>query len=317
MRRGKKLAAAIMILLGMSVLTSALAEQIYKSVDAQGNVVYSDQPSSGAQQITPPPISITPTPTVAPLPPINTSTQDTQSTSIVKVYTQLDILSPLNDQTIWDNNGNINVSVALAPKLAAGDQLQVIVDGKVLAESNTTTNFTLNSLERGTHVLQVQIINNKKQVVKVSNVVTFYLHKAIAACNSPLQTCLHGDCQIEMAYLADHIVCQQIFMDKLEQAENRYQTCKENDCPQLIVLKQEIDQDKVKIQKEIQIGMTLLENNLEQCKATNCSQLAELKTKYFVAEANIIKFKIHQCERTHCKEKQELKNKYEAAKKQA
>lgn len=316
MRKRNGFILAIITLLSVVFFSVAHADPIYKSVDAQGNVVFSDQPSSNAQQVTLPPISIAPAPTVVPLTPVTTTSTSPSADNPVLVYKQLDLLSPLNDQTIWDNNGIVNVSVALSPNLGSGDMLQVILDGKVVASSNSTTNFTLNGLDRGTHVMQVQIINSKKKVVKVSNVVTFYIHKAIAACNTPLKVCMKGNCQQELTYLGGHPICQQIFVDKVLLAESRYQTCKENACPQLAELKAKYETLKKSLVNKIQQDMAVLADNIEQCKAKNCSELGDLQKKYYIAEASILDFKLNQCERTHCKEKQELKNKYEAAKKQ-
>lgn len=306
---------AIITLIGISLMSIAYAEQIYKSVDAQGNVVYSDQPSPNAQPVNPAPISIAPTPNETPLAPV-TSTSAPPPGDEVKVYTQLDLISPLNDQTIWDNNGTVNVSIAMSPKLGPGDAIQLVLDGKVVATSNSTTNFTLTGIDRGTHVLQAQIINSKKKTVKTSNVVTFYLHKAIAACNNPLQMCDKGNCQEELSYLADHANCQQIFMDKLAQAEDKYENCKANNCPKLAELKQKYDNTREKIQQQIQAAMLILEDKIEQCKETNCSELGDLRKKYFIAQANIYQFKINQCKRTNCTNINTLKTAYQQAKEQ-
>lgn len=170
---------SIVALIFLVVLTSASAAgQIYKSIDAQGNVSYSDQPSPGAQPVQLAPISITPVPAT---PAGNPAPMQTAPVTDAKpvVYLQLQIISPINDQTVWDNNGQVTVSVSVMPALASTDTMQMIVDGKIAAESNSAANFNLTHLDRGTHVIQAQIVRNKKQIVKVSNSVTFYLHKAM------------------------------------------------------------------------------------------------------------------------------------------
>jgi hypothetical protein len=168
------------IVISLLLLTVATASaQIYKSVDAQGNVSYSDQPSPGAQPIQLEPLSITPEP-VTTAPPTITPIQTAPiTTDKPVVYQQLQIISPTNDQTIWNNNGQVTVSVSVMPALAGNDSIQLVVDGKITAESTSATNFNLDQLDRGTHVIQAQIVRNKKQIVKVSNSVTFYIHKAM------------------------------------------------------------------------------------------------------------------------------------------
>lgn len=154
-------------------LTSALANTAYKIVNVQGAVSFSDTLSPGAKEL-----NLTP---VAVAPPANMTTNTLASEPEQKIaisYQKLSILAPLNDETIWDNNGNFTVHVDIQPSLQPGDNLQLIVDGKIVAQSANDINFNITGIDRGTHILQTQVINsNARQPIKVSDSVTVYVHK--------------------------------------------------------------------------------------------------------------------------------------------
>lgn len=255
---------------------------IYQSVDAQGNVVYSDQPSAHAQTVnlpqnTPPTIPTAPPPSQN-APTLLNALPTTQPNDVT-VYKTLSITSPVNEQTIWDNSGNVSISVNVEPALAANDTIELMLDGQVFASSQSNASFSITGVDRGTHVLQVRIVNKDQKVVKVSNVITIYLHKAIAACNSPLTACPNGQCQKEIAYLGANPICQQNFVAKLVEVYQAYQSCR-GSCARKV----DIDNQYLSIKgvwiPQIQIAILNLSSKLEACRATSCSQLSQLQRRY-------------------------------------
>jgi hypothetical protein len=174
----------------MSWCGVASAEAIYKSVDAKGNVVYSDKPTANAQPVTLTPISIVSPPPATAVPVDATMPK---KPVISASYKQLDIVSPQNDATIWDNNGNFSVQISMEPALVAGDTLQIMLDGKVVASSSSSTSFNITGIDRGTHIVQAQIINAQQAVVKTSQSITIFLHRTIA---SQQNRCPSGHCPV-------------------------------------------------------------------------------------------------------------------------
>ena len=166
----------------LACFLEAQGETVYKTVNTDGSVNYSDQSSSGASPLVLPPLSVMPS---------TANSQNTQTpvtTPAVEktvLYQQLDILSPHNQETIWNNSGEVSITLQISPNITPPDLLQLMIDGKVMGSSKESTAFVLKGLDRGTHLLQAQIINQHKKIVKVSPVVVFYIHKAIAAFTSP------------------------------------------------------------------------------------------------------------------------------------
>ena len=161
----------------LACFSEAQGETVYKTVNTDGSVHYSDQSSSGASPLILPALSVVPSTAVS---------QDTQtpvtSPAIEKAvsYQQLEILSPHNEETIWNNSGEVSITLRISPNITPPDILQLLIDGKVMGSSKESTAFVLGGLDRGTHLVQAQIINQHKKIVKVSPVVVFYIHKAIA-----------------------------------------------------------------------------------------------------------------------------------------
>ena len=146
---------------------------VYKWVDADGTVHFSDTPREGAEQVhVPPPQTYTP----APLPPITPRPE--APTAPAADYTRFDMTSPSDDQTLRDNTGAVNVSFAVDPplKVQQGHRLVVLLDGEAQSPVQGTS-LTLQNVERGTHSLQGRILDDRGQVLASSKTIKIHLHR--------------------------------------------------------------------------------------------------------------------------------------------
>lgn len=164
----------IFILLLSLVPTLLSAGVVYKYLDKNGNVVYTDQPRPGAERVDlPEPSTYTP----PKLPPI-TPTVDKAKDEAGAAYKSLTISSPKNDETIWDNTGNVTVVYSLEPKLKSksGHRMVVLVDGQAL-DPLKDTKVQLENVERGTHNLQARIIDADGDLLIESGQTAVHLHR--------------------------------------------------------------------------------------------------------------------------------------------
>jgi hypothetical protein len=92
------------------------------------------------------------------------------------------IVSPRNEETIHDNTGRVAVTVAIrnGDSLAAGGAIRVLLNGRPFGPDQRTSSFALEDVERGEHVLQVQLTNAAGAVVATSESVKFYMWQASA-----------------------------------------------------------------------------------------------------------------------------------------
>ncbi|MFT7243031.1 MAG: hypothetical protein ACI82A_000373 [Candidatus Azotimanducaceae bacterium] len=152
--------------------TSAASAQstVFKSRDAQGNTVFSDQASDEAEEIViEAPQTFKAQPPSRPLKPAKPET-------VVKLgpaYKSLRIVSPEHDIAVRDNAGNLIVKFALDPALQANHSLQLIVDGELHSEKKSAGPISLTNLDRGTHELQAQIVEDDSgEILQSSNPVS-------------------------------------------------------------------------------------------------------------------------------------------------
>lgn len=165
--------------LGLFCLVSGLADQsIYKQVDPKGNVTFSDKPQQGAGLI-----ELKALPTYQPSQKANTVSatnldQPPVVPSLEIPYQRIQILKPTNEETIWDNEGNLTVKVAVYPSLRAEDTLVLLLDGKPIKKLTGTTQVELQGIDRGTHTLSAVLQGQGGESLQSSPTITIFLHKA-------------------------------------------------------------------------------------------------------------------------------------------
>ena len=161
----------IKLIIILALLTPpVLAETIYKSVDAHGNVVFTDKPLADAEKI-----EIKKAQTIS-IPERKTIGSNFNKADKPLSYRVLEIVNLQNDQTIIGTQGNFSVAVKLEPALAEQHELVLFMDGK---ESHSTkgSSFTLNNVDRGTHSLQVAVRNQKNKISKRSELVNVHIRR--------------------------------------------------------------------------------------------------------------------------------------------
>lgn len=154
------------------LLINPLQAEIYKWIDQNGSVHFSDKPRPGAETVTLPPTqTYSPPKTTAPLPPEPEIPRQTRA-----AYTKIMIVQPQNQETIRSNQGLLSVITRVEPELNEGDKLQLIYDGSPVGEPQTEPAFTLKQIYRGSHTLQLQILNETGKVVGSSDTITIFMH---------------------------------------------------------------------------------------------------------------------------------------------
>lgn len=175
-----KMITKLFITLALTMLSNAVFATIYEQTNANGTITYSDIPlNATAKQID---ISHENkiTSAIPPTTPVTKNINPASSpliTSANKPYTQFEIVSP-KDQATLQNQVTIPVTLAIKPDLQPGDKIQIYLDGKAKGTASTGTQFQLNEVDRGTHQLSATIINSNQQIIKQTNTITIYNHRA-------------------------------------------------------------------------------------------------------------------------------------------
>ena len=153
------------------VLPALLQAQVYRHVDAAGNVTFSDQPREGAERI-----ELDEMPTYQP----RRTPERPRSAAPVETeprYDAIRVLSPGDEEVVRDNQGRVTVRVGSEPGLADGHRYRLLLDGEAVA-SGRDSSFQLEDIHRGEYSLRVEIIRGDDQVIARSEPSTFYMLQA-------------------------------------------------------------------------------------------------------------------------------------------
>jgi hypothetical protein len=151
---------------------------IYKWVDADGVVHYSDQASPGAEKIVTAGGSSSPASSGARNPPGATA-QPTQRSAGGLNYAEFSITSPASEQTFFGDDV-VAVHLNLNPALRPNQTITWHLNGKQLDFPPNAVSFALPRLDRGTYALAATITDQQTSESETSNSVTFFVRQPSA-----------------------------------------------------------------------------------------------------------------------------------------
>jgi hypothetical protein len=166
--------------LGLSLLAAfaVQAAVVYKWVDADGVVHFSDQPYPGAEKI----YTSSPSAAAAGSAPSSAagSRQAPKGAAASGLgFSELSIASPVNDQTFFGDDV-IAVHLNLAPGLKPSQSITWHLNGKQLEFPPDATSFPMPHLDRGAYTLAATITDQETSESQSSNSVTFYVRQPSA-----------------------------------------------------------------------------------------------------------------------------------------
>lgn len=88
------------------------------------------------------------------------------------------IVSPKEDMAIRSNNGTLVINVTIKPEKKSNQLLQLLLDGLVFGKSQTSTTIRALNVDRGTHQLQVQLLDSEGKVLTKTQIVTVHVQRA-------------------------------------------------------------------------------------------------------------------------------------------
>jgi len=169
----RSLAYIALLLLTLLVLPAVLGDTLYKWVDEQGNVHYSDKPHPGATKVHLPHAQTFTAPETA-APGTTQEGGNTQPQPQQPPYTTFLIASPGADETL-SNVQNVTVTVDLEPGLQKGDKVTITMDGQ--SQGPGTALSATFDVDRGEHSASATLIEANGQILNAPSV-TFYVQKA-------------------------------------------------------------------------------------------------------------------------------------------
>lgn len=148
------------------MLCASLAQaEIYKTYDKNGNVVFTDVPSSDAQQVENKPIATVP---ALPRSVIEAKTKpltDKKASTVPSDY-QISITGLTDQATLRKESDAMSASIQLKPALHKDHYFVVLLDGQSIGKDIFAPTIDPKKLERGQHRLEVQVMNKQRNILQ-------------------------------------------------------------------------------------------------------------------------------------------------------
>jgi hypothetical protein len=164
-----------LILLSALSGSAAVAAPAWTWVDANGTVHFSDRPVPGARQVELAGAqgfgSQNPTPVLR-------GSTDGSPASPASQYQTIEIVRPAEQETLWNIGASLPVEVRIQPALQPGHRYDLVFDGQRRNLNTVAASVTLPDVFRGTHTLQVVIIDSAGAELQRSSPRTFFVQQA-------------------------------------------------------------------------------------------------------------------------------------------
>ena len=158
-----------------------LMAQVYKTVDENGNVTYTDQPpADGSKPIKLRPISVIEAPTYEKAPEADEESATGEESKEMSLntlrmnYKDFSIIAPQPEESIWNPEEFISVAWRVGSQLQPGMTVTVSVDGRLYAKT-TEQVVQVNLRDRGEHKVTAELKDSKNRLVATAGPVIFYI----------------------------------------------------------------------------------------------------------------------------------------------
>ena len=165
--------------------------QVFTYVDPQGNRVFTDQPKPG--NATRVPLVKSNRMAANPTSAAPSSAEDSPEVKAPFHYDLVRILVPEPDATIRSNAGEIIVSVTSEPGLQRGHRYRLLLDGQPTAEPGLSPVFPLSNIDRGSHTLSVEILDEQGRIVERTASQPFHMQRTSLAQKRKIKPCTLDD----------------------------------------------------------------------------------------------------------------------------
>lgn len=175
--------AMLALAVGLTFSLAAQAQTIYRTTDAQGNVVFTDNPDRGGEEVELAPVTVVPaTGEVrigAEAPSLEGDEAAASPGQPFMPYDSFSIVSPNHEQAFpVGAAGNIPVDLGIEPALREDHRVRLLVDGQVSQSAMHTDAFMVPNMNPGEHVLQAELLDAAGEVRHRTSPVTIYVLRA-------------------------------------------------------------------------------------------------------------------------------------------
>lgn len=176
---GQRLSMAATLAVMLMAAPWSYAE-VYKVVDADGNVIYTDQPPDSAAK----PEKLRELSIISPQVParagqpiefgVEPEAKEVPIRDLRRAHQGFRIVSPQPEEALWGTGNSATVSWTSSAPLNAGMGVALFVDG-VAQEPTNAPVTVLTSLDRGEHKVYAELWDDSGRKIATTPIVTFYI----------------------------------------------------------------------------------------------------------------------------------------------
>lgn len=173
---------SVLVSLVFFALSAAVvsAANIYKVVDKDGNVTYTDQrPADGSEPVKLPPLSVVETekPAVAPATAGAEATAEEEkpltARELRNMYRDFRIIQPQNEETFWGTANTVVVSWGSSEPVNDDMRVKLFVNGQ--SQDVPAAGSVSLTLERGEHKVYAELRDAGNRRIMTTDIVTFFV----------------------------------------------------------------------------------------------------------------------------------------------
>ncbi|SET36241.1 MULTISPECIES: DUF4124 domain-containing protein [Marinobacter] len=148
--------------------------EVYRQVDKDGNVTFTDDPQGKAERL-----DVKPVTTITMPKPETVRKQMKEDDGEIgdqDAYDSVTFLAPNDDEAFHSGSGNVQFQVASDPALRRGHRFEITLDGQPVGQTSSGT-VSVSNVFRGTHKAGVNVINAEGERVFTGDSITFTIHR--------------------------------------------------------------------------------------------------------------------------------------------
>ena len=149
--------------------------QAYKWTDENGVVHYSDRPQPGAEEVLLPQSETRGRSTEPNVSRRADPEDEREEREAPFSYQSFEVANPGPEETLWNIEGVLSVSLDLQPGLQPGHQIRVYFDGQPRMVNGTS--FQIQEVWRGEHNIQAEVLDERGQLMIRSQTNRFYVQQ--------------------------------------------------------------------------------------------------------------------------------------------
>ena len=155
--------------------SAAQAVPVYRWVDENGQVNYSDRPGPGAVLIDV--HTDAPSPDGEPASPPPQTQAVVPQPSATAGYETFAVLEPAPRETLWGTGGQVGIAIGIFPDLQPGHRVELYLDGERAGLAGRATRFEIEAVPRGEHTVRAVVLDAADRELLRSAPVTFFVQQ--------------------------------------------------------------------------------------------------------------------------------------------